>query len=141
MIKIKCTSGEIKVYPTTGVALPDGTQLPLVAPTYSGKKVIMSEGESMEVNPAMLPAIGGNGGELLLTNSGSDDVNLIRWHEIDNDPIYADEMQGYKDLDGNHTDENYTVIPLAIGKSYADKTIRSNAITVSVVSGVAAVPM
>ena len=134
MIKVNCTSGEIKVYPTTGVDLPDGTKLPLVAPTYSGKEILMSEGESMEVNPAMFPAIGGNGGELLLTNSGGADIALIRWHEIDNDPIYADEMQGYKDLDGNHTESNYTTLPLAIGQTYTDKTIRSNAITVSTAS-------
>ena len=131
MIKVLCTEGEVKVYPTTGITLPEGFELPLVAPVNSDEKIVMEKGESMQIDPARAPAIGGNGGEFEISTDTN--VQLIRWHEIDNNPIYADEMQGYLDLEGEHTDENYTHIKMNKGETYSDKTIRSNAITLTMV--------
>jgi hypothetical protein len=131
MIKVTCTSGTIKVYPTTGVTLPEGLKLPMVAPTYKGDKTELEAGQSMDINPNLIPAIGGNGGEFTITTDKP--VMLVRWYEVDQDPIYIEDMQSYKDMDGNHTDDNSTSFPLGAGESYSDKTIRSNAITLTMI--------
>lgn len=131
MIEIKCTKDTVKVYPTTGVDLPSGVALPMVAPTYSGEKVVLEEGQTVLVEPLNIPAVGGNGGEFTITTDV--DVNLVRWHEVDQDPTRADEMQSYTDLNGNNTDENYTAWRLDSMGSYSDKTIRSNAITLTMI--------
>jgi len=131
MIKITCTEGEVRVYPTTGITLPEGLELPLVAPVQSAEKVELTVGESMQVDPQRAPAIGGNGGEFEISSDSP--VQLVRWHEVDNDPIYIEDMQGYLDLDGNHTEDNYTHLFLGTGESYDDKTIRSNAITLTMI--------
>jgi len=132
MIKVTCTSGKIEVFPKTGVVTPNGINLPLVAPK-SDENVELSEGETMEVNGVYCPAIGGNGGEFVVGNNSESEVTMIRWHELDNDPIYADSMQGYKDLNGDHTDENYSEFAIEAGGSYSDTTIRSNVITLTMI--------
>jgi len=137
MMKVTCTSGIVVVYPGTGVTTPNGLYLPLVA-NPQGKTVELEEGSSTEVENNGDPAVGGKtfkgSSTFSITNSGKEIVEMARWHEVDSDPIYADEMQSYVDLDGNHTDDNYTLITLASGESYETKVVTSNAQTVTVLS-------
>ena len=136
-MKVTCTSGIVVVYPGTGVTTPKGLYLPLVA-NPQGKKVDLEEGSSMPMVNIGNPAVGGktfNGSStFVITNDGTDTVEMARWFEVDNDPIYVEDPQSYIDLDGNHTEDNYALITLAPGETYATKVVTSNAQTVTVLS-------
>ena len=136
-MKVTCTSGTVVVYPGTGVTTPNGLYLPLVA-NPAGKKIDLAEGSAMEVENNGDPAVGGKtfkgSSTFSIANNGKDTVEMARWHEVDNDPIYIEDPQSYIDLDGNHTEDNYTLITLAAGESYETKVVTSNAQTVTVLS-------
>jgi len=134
MIKILCTSQTINVHESTGVSL-EKLRLPLVA---GDTGVEVSNGITVEVEPNKAPAVGGNGGTFVLANL-DEEVTLICWHELDHDPIYSDEMQGYLDLNGQHTEKNYTELQLPEGGSYEGTTISSNVLTVSILGPIATI--
>jgi len=137
-IKVTCTKGKITVYPETGIETSIGVELPLVTdPT--GKSIILSEGESTNIAAAGFPAIGGKflagNSEFTVLLDGEGELSAVHWHEVDNDPIYADEEQGYIDLEtGEHTDMNYTKIRLVDSKPYHAKVVTSNVLTLSIMT-------
>ena len=133
---VKCLQGAVTIYPQTGVTIPElNIEIPLVA-NPKGESYILEEGESYAMPIFGQPAVGGKfragNSAIEVTNDTTDPVTIVRWFDVDNDPIYLDEMQSYLDEDGNHTNDNMVKIVLDPGDSYETDIIRSNALTVSV---------
>ena len=138
-MKITCTKGAVTVYPQTGIITPGGIEVPLVA-NPTGESYVVDEGESYDVENIGQPAIGGKfwsgSSAFTVTNDSNDTATLIRWFEVDNNPIYADEMQAYLDLDGNRTDSNMMKMELAPGETYETDVVKSNALTVTILPAI-----
>jgi len=132
---ITCTKGAVTIYPQTGITLPEGGEIPLVA-NPKGESYVLEEGETYDTANKGQPAIGGKfragSSAFTVTNDTDGDVTIVRWFEVDNDPIYMDEMMSYKDESGLHTDDNMTKHCLAPKETYETDVVTSNVLTVSV---------